>query len=172
MTSLVLGFSPTYCAQRREAGIAVPQQRAQPMRAHHHFVQHARGGAEFAAEPGVSFARTRGAHRHVDGERERLDAGGFRATHEVVADFMFAMCEAIELQPEHVRRNFGDLFDRRAAGDAERVRHAHALRGGREQFIGGRPDQRRPPHRRNADRRGIAAAEQITSVGGSELISP
>ena len=160
ITSLVLAPSPRVLADGGKARIAVAQQRQQPFRPHQHLVDHARGGTEFAAQAGIGFARARGAHRHVDGERQRLDARRGRPLDQVEADGVIVLVEAIELQPEHVGRDFGDVLDGCAAGHAERVRNARALRRLGHDQIGARPHQRRPAHRRDADRRGVAGAEQ------------
>ena len=144
-----------------EARIAVAQQRQQPFRPDHHFVDHARGRTEFAPQPRIAFARARGAHRYVDGERQHFDAGGGRPFDQVEADGVIVLVEPIELQPEHIGRDFRDVLDGGAAGHAERVRNARALRGFRHQEISARPHQRGPAHRRDADRRGIAGAEQF-----------
>ena len=90
-----------------------------------------------------------------------MDAGGLRAPHQVEADGVIVLGEAIELEPEHVGRDLGDLLDGGAAGNAERVGHARALRGLGQQLVGARPDHDRAAHRRDAERRGIFAAEQF-----------
>src|SRR6185437_15587793 len=69
--------------------------------------------------------------------------------------------EPIELQPEHVGRDLGHLLDGGTAGDAERVGNARALRGLGHDQVGARPDQRRPAHGRDADRRGVTRSEQF-----------
>ena len=90
-----------------------------------------------------------------------LTLGGLRAADEIEADAVVVMGEAVELQPEHVGRDFGHLLDCCAAGDAERIGHARGLRRLGHDEIGARPHQRRPAHGRDAERRGIAAAEQF-----------
>ncbi len=83
----------------------------------------------------------------------------------IEADGVVVTGEAIELQPEHVRRDLGDLFDGGAAGHAERVGNSRALRGAGEIDVGARPHDRRSAHRRDADRRRVAAAEQFDVAG-------
>ena len=90
-----------------------------------------------------------------------MAAGRLGAPHQIEADGMIVRGGAIELEPEHVGRQFGDTLDGRAADRAERIGNARALRGAGEISIGARPHDRRPAHRRNADRRGVAAAEQF-----------
>ena len=90
-----------------------------------------------------------------------MTAGRLGAAHQIEADGVVVPGGAIKLEPEYVGRDFGDALDGRAADRAERIGNARALRGAGEIFIGARPDDRRPPHRRNADRRGVAAAEQL-----------
>ena len=161
MTSLVAARAAGILPDGGEARVAVAQQRQQPFRPHRHLVHHAQVRAEFAPQAGVAFARARGAHRHVDGERQRFDARRRRALDDVEADGVIVLEKTIELQPKHVGRDFGDVLDGCAAGDAERVGHARALRRLRHQEIGARPHQRRAAHRRDADRRCIARAEQF-----------
>ena len=137
------------------------QQRHQPARADHHFINHARRRLEGAAKPRIGFTRARGAHRHVERQRQHLDLCGLRAVDQIETDFVVVLREAVQLKPEHIGRDLSDLLDSRAAGDAERIGHARRLRRLRHQQIGARPDQRRPAHRRDSDWRGIARAEQF-----------
>ena len=53
-----------------------------------------------------------------------MHAGGVRALDQIEADGVVVLGEAIELEPEHVGRDRGDLLDGGAAGAAERVGHA------------------------------------------------
>ncbi len=136
-------------------------QRHGPSRRHQHLQHHLEIGIEGAAEADHHFARAGGAHRHVEREHQRMTAGGLGAPHQIEADGVVVPGGAIELEPEYVGRDFGDALDGRAADRAERVGNAGALRGAGEIFVGARPDDRRPAHGRNADRRGVAAAEQF-----------
>ena len=136
-------------------------QRPGPGRRHQHLQHHREVGIEGAAEADHHFTRPRGAHRHVEREHQRMTAGGLRAPHQIEADGVVVLGGAIELEPEHVGRELGDALDGRAADRPERIGNAGALRGAGEIFIGARPYDRRPAHRRNADRRGVAAAEQF-----------
>ena len=138
---------------RREARIAVAQQRHEPARPDHHLVDHARARMELTGEAGISFARARRAHWHVQRQRQHLGVDGLRAAHQIETDFVIVLPETIELQPEHVGRGGGGFLDREPAGDAQRVGHTGALGCFRHQQIGAGPDQRRPAHRRHADRR-------------------
>ena len=90
-----------------------------------------------------------------------MAAGGCGAAHQIETDGVIVPAGAIKLKPEHIGRDLGDLFDRGAADGAERVWNAGALRGAGQIQIGARPHDRRAAHRRNTDRRGIAAAEQF-----------
>ena len=84
-------------------------------------------GRNSMGEPGVGLARARGAHRHVERERQHLGVDRLRAPHQIEADLVIIVPEPIELQPEHIGRGFRRLLDGGAAGDAERVGHARAL---------------------------------------------
>ena len=118
-----------------------------------------------AAETDHNFARAAGAHRHVERENDGAAIGRRGAAQRIEADGVVVAREAVKLKPENVRRDFRDFLDGRAAGHAERVRDPRALRGTRQNPIGARPHDRRPAHRRNADRRGVAAAEQFDLAG-------
>ena len=144
-------------------GRRVLQERERPAGAFHHAGDHAPVRLEHAAaaHADLDLARAHGAHRHVEREHQHMDAGGIRAPHQVEADGMVVLGEAIELQPHHVGRDLGDLLDGGAAGDAERVGNARALRGLGEQLVGAGPDHDRAAHRRDAERRGVFAAEQF-----------
>ena len=149
-------------AERGEARIAPAQERPQPFRPHQHLVGHAHGGVEFVGEPGVGLARARGAHRHVERERQHLGVGRLRAPHQIEADLVIVAPEAVELQPEHVGRAICAASSMVAPPAVlSTVRHARALRRLRHQHVGARPHQRRRAHGRDADRRVVAAAEQF-----------
>ena len=68
---------------------------------------------------------------------------------------------AIKLEPQYVGRDLGRALDRHAADEAKRIGHVRALRRRGEILVGAGKDQRRPAHRGDAERRGIAAAEQL-----------
>ena len=90
-----------------------------------------------------------------------MDAGGLGAPHQVEADGVLVAGAAVELEPEHVGRDLARALDGHAAHETERVGHARALRRGGEIRVGARPHQRRSAHGSDADRRGIAPAEQL-----------
>ena len=90
-----------------------------------------------------------------------MTAGRLGAPRQVEADGVVVPGGAIKLEPEHVGRDLGDALDGRAADRAERIGNAGTLRGAGEILVGARPDDGRAAHRRNADRRGVAAAEQL-----------
>ena len=90
-----------------------------------------------------------------------MTAGRLGAPRQIEADGVIVPGGAIELEPEHVGRELGDALDGRAADRAERIGNAGALRGAGQIFIGARPYDRRSAHGRDADRRGVAAAEQL-----------
>ena len=81
--------------------------------------------------------------------------------HQVEADGVVVARHPVELEPQHVRRDLRGRLDGGAADRAEHVGHARRLRGGGEILVGARPHDRRPAHRRDADRRRVAAAEQL-----------
>ena len=141
-------------------------QRVGPARRHHHLRQH-RGirMKSAAAEPDHHFAGARRAHRHVERQDQRVAVGRCGAAHQIEADGVIVLGGAVELKPADVGRDFRDLFDGRAAGEPERIGNARLLRGAGEMLVGARPHDGRPAHRRNADRRGIAAAEQFDVAG-------
>ena len=114
-----------------------------------------------AAEPDLHLARADGAHRHVEGEHQHVHARGLRTLDQIKADGVVVLGEAIELEPEHVGRDRGDLLDGGAAGAAERIGHADPLGCGREQLVGAGPHHDRAAHRGDADRRGEFAPEQF-----------
>ncbi len=93
------------------------------------------------------------------------DAGRLGAADEIEADRMLVARTAIELEPEHVGRDLGRALDRHPADEPERVGHARALRRRREILVGARPHDRRAAHGGDADRRGIALAEQLDIDG-------
>ena len=144
-----------------KARIAIAQQRQQPFRPDQHFVDHARRGMEFAGKACVSFARARGAHRNVERERQNFHVVGFGALDQFKTDLVIVRRETIKLEPKYVGRDLGDFLYCCAAGNAERVGHARGLGRFRHQQIGTRPYDRRPAHRRDADRRRITRAEQF-----------
>ena len=110
---------------------------------------------------GISFARARGAHRNIERECEDLGIDRLRAPYQIKADLVIVVPKPIKLEPEHIGRGLCRLLDGGAAGDAERVGNARALRGFRHQQIGARPNQRRSAHGRDADWRRVAAAKQF-----------
>ena len=140
---------------------AVRPERPQPTRRSQRLHRHAGADADGAVEAHRGLARTRRAHRHVERQHQRMTAGGCGAAHQIEADGMVIIGEPVELKPEHVRRDGPDLFDGGAAWRAERVGNAGALRRAREMPVGARPHDRRAAHRRDADRRGVAATEQL-----------
>ena len=144
-------------------GGRVLQHRERPAGALQHAGDHAPVRLEHAAAANADLhlARAHGAHRHVEREHQHMHAGRVGAAHQVEADRVVVLGKAVELQPEHVRRDLGDLLDGGAAGDAERVWHARALRGLGQQLVGAGPDHDRAAHRRHAERRGVFAAEQL-----------
>ena len=86
---------------------------------------------------------------------------GLGALRQVEADSVVVLRRAIKLEPEYVRRDFGDAFDRRAADRAERVWDAGSLRRACQILIGAGPDDGGAAHRRNANRRRVTPAKQF-----------
>ena len=124
-----------------------------------------RSDIESAGDAGRHFARTRGAHRYVEREHKRAATGGFRAVDEIAADGVVVGGQPVELKPEDIRRDARHLFDGGTAGRGQRIRNAGALRRAGQMKIAARPDNRRAAHRRDADRRVVAATEQLHLAG-------
>ena len=91
-------------------------------------------------------------HQHSDPARGRT-------VDEVVPDP--AILGHVELEPGVTRRRGGDRFDRCGGGRAQHERQVEGHCCLREHDIGSGPCQVRQPGRRDAQRRGIALAEQI-----------
>src|SRR6185295_9034307 len=83
------------------------------------------------------------------------------APYQVETDGMVVAGEPVDLKPEYVGCDFGDLLESRAAHHTKRVGHAGSLGGFRQQLVGVRPDHHGAAHRGHAERRGVAAAEQL-----------
>ena len=90
-----------------------------------------------------------------------MRAGVIGTLHQLEPDGVIVLGEPIKLEPEYVRRDFRDLFNRSAAGATERVRHTGVLRGLSEQLVRTWPDHDRAAHRRHAQRGSVFAAEQL-----------
>ena len=154
----------------RNAVLAKRQSPAGRQRALH---ENAQIDLEGARKTDGGLARPRRAHRHVKRHHQRMATGGLCAAHQIETDGVVVAGEAIELEPEYVGRDLGDLFDGCASDAAQHVRDACALRGAREMEIGAGPNDRRPAHGRNAGWRGIAAAEQFdVAVVGNAGMTP
>ncbi len=97
----------------------------------------------------------------VDGRHQHVRAGGVGAAHQVVGDGVVVIGKAVELEPEHVRRDRSDLLDRGIGGCRQHVGDTPALRLGGEQLLGPRPHQAGRAHGGDADRCGVCAAEQF-----------
>jgi hypothetical protein len=74
---------------------------------------------------------------------------------------MVVVREAVELEPEDVRRDPGDLFNRCIAGRGEDIGDAVFLRFGRKYFFRARPHQAGRAHGSHTNRRRIAFPEQF-----------
>jgi hypothetical protein len=90
-----------------------------------------------------------------------MHARRLAAAHQLEAEPVIVARHAVELEPEHVRRNPRRLLDGDPADGAERIGHARALGGLGHVAIGAWPHDARPAHRRDADRRLVLAPEQI-----------
>ena len=101
------------------------------------------------------------AHRHVEREHQHMSAGRLGPLDQVEADGVVVLGKAIELEPEHIRRDLGDLLDGGAAGDAKRIGHPRPLRRPRQHLVGPGPDHDRAAHGRDAERGAVALAEQF-----------
>ena len=78
-------------------------------------------------EAGISFARARGAHRHVQGQHQHVRAGRIGTAHEIESDCVVVSGEAVELEPEHIGRELGRPFNGDASDRAEHVGDARRL---------------------------------------------
>ena len=108
---------------------------------------------EGAGDARCHFTRPGGADRHIKRQDQGLAADGLGATNQIETDGMIVVGQAIELEPEHIRRDRGDLFDRGAARGAEHVRNTGTLRSARQMLVAARPNDRRPAHGGHPDRR-------------------
>ncbi len=88
-------------------------------------------------------------------------AGLVGSPHQIIGDGVVVVGETIELEPEHVGRNRGDLLDRSIAGCRQDVGDALALRLGGEQLLGSRPHQAGRAHRCHANRRVVTPSENL-----------
>ena len=145
-----------------KARVSVLPQRIQPARRTQHVEDHAQIRTELsAAEADHHFTWARGAHRHVHRHYEHMHACRIGATHDFKAQLVIIARQAIELKPQYVGRDRSGIFDREPADRSEHIGHTRSLRGLRHITVRTGPDQRRTAHRRNAERRRIAAAEKF-----------
>ncbi len=138
----------------------MPHQGSKPRRRRHHLIDRAHSGLERHGKPVSHFARPFAARRNIKRENEHMGARAFGAFDQIEADFVAVTRDAIELKPERIRRHFAQAFHGGAADASERERNTRALRGpGKGELCAG-PDHARQSDRRDADRCGIAPAEQ------------
>ncbi len=97
----------------------------------------------------------------VDRGHQDTGPGRIGAAHQVERDGMVVVREAVELEPEHVRREHRDALDRGIGGRGEHIGDARPLGRLRQIFLRPRPHQSGRSHGGDPDRRRIAGAEQL-----------
>jgi len=90
-----------------------------------------------------------------------VHTSGLGAADKIEADGVLVAGAAIELEPQHVRRDLGCALDRHAADQPERIGHTRALGRSGEILVGARPDDGGTSHGSDADRRRVVPAEQF-----------
>jgi hypothetical protein len=97
------------------------------------------------------------AHRHIDGQHQRIQAGVVDAADHVVGDLRIA--RGIELIPGMLRRGAPCRLDRLVARGGHDVGNVGVLRGGREHHVGAAAEQTGAAGRRDAERARVGPAE-------------
>ena len=140
---------------------AVAQERQRPRGRGQHLECGPRIDRERNGHAVADIARTFRLAGAVHGRHQHVGAGRVGTAHQIERDLMIIVRKSIELEPEDVRRDRGDLLDRGIGRCRQHIGNARALGLTGETFFDARPHQSGRAHRRHANRCGIAAAEKF-----------